>query len=77
MSIWIDFSMSGITYTIPGPTVLLYLPNRKIIKRLYSVAVLNPDKSHIPTKNSTTPTTMPIMSNIVEIFVPPFKFINY
>jgi len=68
--------MSGITYTIPGPIVLLYLPNRKIIKRLYSVTVLNPDKSHIPTINSTIPIDMPIMSPIVEIPIPPFKFFN-
>jgi len=68
--------MSGTTYTIPGPIVLLYFPNRKIIKRLYSVTVFNPDKSHIATKNSTTPTIIPIMSKIVEIPIPPYKFFN-
>ncbi|MFX1571420.1 MAG: hypothetical protein ACFFB0_01620 [Promethearchaeota archaeon] len=51
--------------------VLLYFPNRKIISRLYSVAVLIPVKIHIITKNRIMPTTTPIIANSVEILIPP------
>ncbi|MFX1321660.1 MAG: hypothetical protein ACFFAQ_08450 [Promethearchaeota archaeon] len=66
-----DFSISGNLYMIPGPTVLLYFPNRKIIKRLYSVTVLSPDmiiRKMMPAKiPSNTPTIIPIS----EISIPP------
>ena len=71
ISMVIDFSISGITYIIPGPIVLLYLPKRKIIIRVYSVAALNPDRAQIATIINTTPITTLIVVVIIEIFIPP------
>ncbi|MFX0005660.1 MAG: hypothetical protein ACFFAV_02915 [Candidatus Hermodarchaeota archaeon] len=72
-----DFSISGRTYIIPGPIVLLYLPNRKIISRLYSVAVLKPVNSQIVRMTKKTAINIPKMKKISEICIPPFYFKNF
>ncbi len=56
---------------IPGPTVLLYLPNRKIIKRLYSVTVLSPERIMMATIPNKKPNKTPTIINISEISIPP------
>ncbi len=56
---------------IPGPTVLLYFPNRKIIKRLYSVTVLSPEKIMMATITNKKPNKTPTIINISEISIPP------
>ena len=56
---------------MPGPIVLFYFPNRKIIKRLYSVAVLKPVRSHMLNINKKTPIMIPIIIKISEIFITP------
>jgi len=56
---------------IPGPTVLLYFPNRKIIKRLYSVTVLSPEKIMMATITNKKPNNTPTIINISEISIPP------
>jgi hypothetical protein len=67
----------GNTYIIPGPMVLLYLPNRKIIRRLYSVAVLRPVRRKIIRITKNTPISIPIIVKISEIYIPPFFFLIY
>lgn len=58
---------------IPGPTVLLYFPNRKIIKRLYSVTVLSPESIMITTIAIKMPNNTAIIINISEISIPPYR----